>query len=35
VILLLALGVGRLRNLPLRTHDWFLLGIGLSQSELG
>ena len=31
ILLLLALLLGRLRNLPVRTHQWFLLAIGLSQ----
>lgn len=34
VILLLALGLGRLRHLPLKTHHWLLLLIGLSQVPL-
>jgi hypothetical protein len=31
VLLLAAVGLGRVRLTPLRTHQWFLLGIGLTQ----
>ncbi len=31
---LLAVGLGRLSITPLRTHHWFLLGIGLSQAPV-
>ncbi|HSK79933.1 MAG TPA: hypothetical protein VLQ45_26000, partial [Thermoanaerobaculia bacterium] len=34
VILLAAWGLGRVRQTPLRTRDWVLLGIGLSQVPL-
>jgi hypothetical protein len=30
VIVLIALGLGRIRGTPLKTHSWILLGIGLS-----
>jgi len=31
VVLLAAVGLGRVRLTPLRTHQWFLLGVGLTQ----
>ncbi len=34
VLLMLAVGLGRLRLTPLRARHWLLLGIGLSQSEV-
>ncbi|HKV10335.1 MAG TPA: hypothetical protein VJ725_19495 [Thermoanaerobaculia bacterium] len=34
VILLAAWGLGRVRQTPLRTRDWVLLGVGLSQVPL-
>lgn len=34
VVLLLSFGLARVPLTPLRTHQWFLLGIGLSQSSM-
>ena len=34
VILVGAIGLARFSGAPLRTHQWFLLGIGLSQSHI-
>jgi hypothetical protein len=34
VILLLALGLGKIRWTPLKTFQWFLLGVGLSQAPV-
>ncbi len=34
VIMLIALGLGRVSLTPLRTRHWFLLGVGLSQSTV-
>ncbi len=34
LLAVLAFGLGRLRQTPLRAHHWFLLGIGLSQAPL-
>ncbi len=31
VLVLVAVGLGRVRSTPLRTRDWLLLGVGLSQ----
>jgi hypothetical protein len=35
VFIVLALLLGRIGNLPLRTHDWLLLGLGLSTFSWG
>lgn len=34
VVLLLSIGLGRVRLTPLRPHQWFLLGVGLTQSPM-
>lgn len=34
VVLLLSIGLGRVPLTPLRTHQWFLLGVGLTQSPM-
>ncbi len=34
VVLLIALGLGRVRSTPLRARHWFLLGIGLTQVDV-
>ena len=34
VLLLAAIGLGRVHLTPLRTHQWFLLGIGLTQVQI-
>ncbi len=34
VILVIAVGLGRIRLMPLKTWQWFLLGIGLSQASV-
>ncbi len=34
VIVLIAIGLGRVTLTPLKTHHWILLGIGLSQSPI-
>lgn len=34
VLLALALALGRVRLTPLRTHDWLLLGVGLSLAKV-
>jgi hypothetical protein len=34
VVLLVALGLGRVRSTPLRTWQWFLLGVGLTQVDV-
>ncbi len=35
VVVMIAIGLGRTRQTPLKTHQWLLLGIGLSQASIG
>jgi hypothetical protein len=35
VVAIIAFGLGRTKQTPLKTHQWLLLGIGLSQAILG
>ncbi len=35
VVVIIAIGLGRTRQTPLKTHQWLLLGVGLSQTILG
>ncbi len=35
VVVIIAIGLGRSKQTPLRTHQWLLLGIGLSQTIIG
>ena len=35
VVVVIAIGLGRTRQTPLKTHQWLLLGIGLSQTIIG
>ncbi|MFN7976188.1 MAG: hypothetical protein U0166_28295 [Acidobacteriota bacterium] len=34
ILLLISIGLGRIRLTPLRAHHWFLLGIGLTQVHI-
>ncbi len=35
VVVIIAIGLGRTKQTPLKTHQWLLLGIGLSQAAIG
>ncbi|MDQ6955079.1 MAG: Yip1 family protein [Mariprofundaceae bacterium] len=35
VVVIIAIGLGRSKQPPLKTHQWLLLGIGLSQTIIG
>ncbi len=35
VVVMIAIGLGRTKQTPLKTYQWLLLGIGLSQASIG